>query len=458
MKRIVVLGTGPTGISAIYELIRLGVDTECIYIIDELDFGIPRINNMQSVNTSSSVYDVVLRERINQGFGKQGVDLTDSENSSQSPSSIWGTSCLPPFKFESLSDAITSDELRESYQEIAYNWEIQSESSPDKFFEITGERIGKMPRKTLSRNIVKNGYAYHARLAVSTESETYGCKLSSKCFTGCPNNAPWNPKREVAKLRQLYPKLHFIKQRILQLNLADKTLCSESETFEFDVLFLAIGAQNSKALLAPIFDENILVETTPVILIPILTRKRSNDEDYFESFHFTDLVIPHIVDSNFLSLMQVYLPSVEITGRVILQMPHFIQKMLAKTLFLTLQAVYRRIAIGMIFLGSKPVEDKSISKFEVQNALKWYRVKLRGSELLMLPLFKKYLLQGASYHFGAIHFENEEKKGINSQIFEFLASKKVYLVDTSILPKLPPGPHTSIAAAYTKLVVRNALK
>jgi hypothetical protein len=199
------------------------------------------------------------------------------------------------------------------------------------------------------------------------------------------------------------------------------------------------------------------VETTPVVLTPILTRQKAPEIDYFESFQFTDLVIPQIANEEFLSLMQVYFPTKEITGRIIAQLPKVLHKTIARRLFFVLQFFFKRIAIGMIFLESKKLDGISIDMDEVKKALKWYRIKFKNSGLIIFPFFKKYLLNGASYHLGAVHFEDEESKGINSELFEILATKGVHLVDTSILPKLPPGPHTSIAAAYSKLIVRKAI-
>ena len=123
-----------------------------------------------------------------------------------------------------------------------------------------------------------------------------------------------------------------------------------------------------------------------------------------------------------------------------------------------LQFLFKRIAVGMIFLQSKNLEEKSIDIEETRNAIKWYQKNLKGSGLLVFPFFKKYLLNGASYHLGAIHFEHENGKGINSELFEILSLRGVHLVDTSILPILPPGPHTSIAAAYAKLIVQRVIK
>ena len=315
MSRIVVLGTGPTGISAIHELLLSGVKPEEISIIDEIDFGVQNRLEAKPSNRSRSIYEVVLREGANQGLGKQGLSLPNIENSFNSPSSFWGVSCLPPFEFQTSNESICPSELKNAYKKIAAEWEIQSENSRSEIFEITGEIIDKLPRKKNSSRVVDAGFAFHSRLAISTQDLENKCELTSNCFSGCPNNAPWSPSRELAKLRRNYPSLQFVQQKIVGLNLTERVLYGEKQKYNYDVLFLAAGPLNSRRLLAPNFNRKILVETTPVVLTPIFTRQKAPDVDYYESFHFADLVVPQIENKEFLSLMQLYFPTREITGR-----------------------------------------------------------------------------------------------------------------------------------------------
>jgi hypothetical protein len=320
--------------------------------------------------------------------------------------------------------------------------------------ELSGEIIGCLPRKAASSSIVMAGYAQHSRLAISinTTDGLHSCKLSSKCFEGCPNGAPWNPDREISRLKIQYPDIVFCHQEILEIEIREMRLRGTSHDVSYDKLFLSAGAFQTKALVQPLFNRKILLETSPVIIVPLIFKKRVSDQDYSESFLFTDLVVPRIRNKKMTGLMQVYLPTKEITGRVITQMPRFLHRLLAKKLQGFFGPVFKRIGIGMIFLESAALGAGHPSRSEIRNAIKDFRKLLHRSGILPVSFFRKLLLDGGSYHLGSIHFQGEMLKGIDSEIYQNLASNHVFISDTCALPFLPPGPHTATAAALAKLI------
>jgi hypothetical protein len=49
-------------------------------------------------------------------------------------------------------------------------------------------------------------------------------------------------------------------------------------------------------------------------------------------------------------------------------------------------------------------------------------------------------------------------RGVDSQLYKDLAAHRVFITDTGALPFLPPGPHTSIAAALARLSVKREMQ
>lgn len=457
--KLVVLGGGPTGIAVIHELLLNGTRPCDITLIESSDTGshpkkipIPKSN-------SNSILGTVLRERQNKGLGKNGQNLSTEGSPIQSPSKNWGVSCFPPLGWAIGSEVFSSDEVKNSYSSVSVEWQIQAEDIPNKDFELSGEILGKLKRKQLSIDFVNRGFGYHSRLAITTSSTSVsiGCQLNSNCFEGCPNSAPWDPDRERLLLKNKYPEINICHQKIIGISINDQVVSGTKHNHKYDKLFLGIGAVQTRELLAPLFSKRIVLENSPVVIVPLITKKIAPDEDYSKSFLFTDLVVPVIRGNKVSNLLQIYLPTSEITGRVITQLPRFLHRLLAKEFLGVFEFVFRRIGIGMIFLESTSTKIDELDKNMVRAVIQQYRSLLQNSGIILLPFFKKFLLNGASYHLGAIHFEGEKLRGIDSQLFKNLAEHNVFITDTSALPFLPPGPYTSTAAALAKLIVKREM-
>ena len=93
--KLVVLGAGPTGISVIHELLLNGISPAAITIVDSRDTIFKSKLTRTTETNSNSILGTVLRERQNQGLGKNGKSLSDDQSLIQSPSSHWGGIVLP---------------------------------------------------------------------------------------------------------------------------------------------------------------------------------------------------------------------------------------------------------------------------------------------------------------------------------------------------------------------------
>jgi hypothetical protein len=458
--KYVVLGAGPTGLSAVRELLESGLEQSDVYLIDQNYLGMRVMNTSVDSNRVKSIHHVVSREARTKGIGKFGQALKETDEGNLKPSSIWGVSCLPPVNFEFPNTEISTQDLMAMYTKLCEEWEIQAQSSLESAFPISGETLDKLPRKKKSHELYVPNKVIHSRLAISVLKSKHsdGCKLNSDCFSGCPTNSPWNPDKYLKKLLDEYPNLNVIKASVRSLDIPLKVVHTSNGNVIFDFLYLSLGAIETKRIIESSFHPSLELQTTPVVLVPFLLSRKSSHQDYTNSFHYCDLLIPHIENNQLVALTQMYLPSQEITGRIVATFPSFLHRLLAQKLETPLSLLFRRLGICMIFLSPVALGSSKVNRSEVNTNVNFLSSLLGESRVWTLRFIKRYLLGGASHHVGSIHIQGEKQFGVNSEIFSKLAMENVYLVDTSALPSLPPGPHTSIAAALAKIIVKKSLK
>jgi hypothetical protein len=453
--KIVVAGIGPTGISVIKELLRQGIPARNIHLIDSSIDPVAPAPQTNAQQVRESIYDAVVRERINKGLGKNGQSLANKNDKFKTPSNVWGVSCLPPLDWDVGTDKFPRQDFADAYRRLAEEMEIQAEACANSQFEISGEVIGQLKRKALSHELVSIPNLHHSRLAVRTKD---GCTLTGNCFVGCPNSAPWNPISASKKLMLEFPDLKFYHSEILSINLEGRSLDILNSTFKFDKLYLGLGGLETQRLLQKNFKSIIALDTTPVVILPLLFKRRQNDIDYNQSFLFTDLIIPRISQSKLMSLTQIYLPTKEITARAISRLPRIFHRILSAYLQSRFAFLFQRIGVAMVFLQATNINDQKLNSPEFNEARKELRAVLSQARVRIIPGKRELLLRGASYHYGSIRFEHETKKGVDSDLFRMLSENEIFLTDTCALPHIPPGPHTSISAALAKLIVEKSLE
>ena len=457
--KYVVLGAGPTGLSVLQELLNCGIDPSAIFLIDE-SFPSWSSSSLRPLSQKrESVFQIVSRESLNKGVGKAGNNLDLRSINISKPSKIWGTSCLPPLNWELSSPNISQSEFARAYNDVSIDWEIQAVDSSESDFPISGEAIGELPRKVMSYKLSKLKGIIHSRLAISTRSSKHsiGCTLNSTCFSKCPNDSPWNPENSLQKILDQFPGINLIEGTVTNLDNRLKTIRTNQETIKYDFLYISLGAIATRNLISQFFVEHLELETTPVVIAPFFLRKKVLHRDYTNSFLYCDLLIPHKKGNQLMALSQVYLPTREITGRIIATLPPVFHKLLAKLSERVLAFIFKRIGVCMMFFNSMPLGESGINKKLVKNELIFLNSILKFSGARVLNFRTTHLLNGASHHIGAIHFKKENLAGIDSPIFSRLTEMNIFLTDTSALPALMPGPHTAIAAALAKISVKKSL-
>lgn len=371
-----------------------------------------------------------------------------------------GSFLLPPLDWDIGTDKFSKNEVADAYRRVSEEMEIQAEETSDLHFQISGEEIGRLKRKLLSYEIALDQDFHHSRLAIRTRQteEHSGCTLTGNCFVNCPNSAPWNPVGALKKLINEFPGMQYRCIPIVAINIEDRSIETLDSVIEYDKLYLSVGATETHRLLQKNFSTKIKFDSTPVVILPLYFKERQNINDYYNSFLFTDLIVPQVSNNTLKSLTQIYLPTKEITARAISRLPRLFHRLLANSMEKQFSPFFQRVGIAMIFLQANDIENQKLKSSELNAARKELKNVLKKASIKIIRGKRELLLRGSSYHYGSIRFSDEVQKGIESRLFANLSNNQIYITDTSSLPHLPPGPHTSISACLAKLIVEKSLK
>jgi hypothetical protein len=442
-----IIGAGPTGITCLEELLSRGVNREKILLVDSNFESFHRKVLDSPAVTPQTIVSVAQRERFLSGVGKSGVSVLDVSKN-DSPLFYWGLSCY----------RLSSHLVKE--------WDLELEKYDSGFlkalkaFSVQGpndiDHTGfifpkKTRRKVAAEDIIHRNQSFqHSWLALTVEGEN-ACTLTGGCFEFCNNSAPIDPRRLLAKVCQEWGEVEMLNSKVLTLNHKAKSVTLEAGQISYGKLFLCLGATNSQSLLAECLNSTIRLKGSPVVLVPFISATASPLNDFFHHFSYNDLFLPVEKNEKMEGFCQIYLPSVEIAGRILAAMPgkiaaliHFIGRAFKYRLF-------RHIGICMIFLPeTELLETRGEARASLSKLMPRITKDLKRSHLFPFPLFSRFLLKGASRHLGAISRSGESDFGFKSKLWNELAKDEVYLFDTSILPSLQPGPHTLIAVALVK--------
>jgi len=222
-------------------------------------------------------------------------------------------------------------------------------------------------------------------------------------------------------------------------------------------LILTLGSRNSLELINKSFpNRKAELLSSPVVMFPFILNDAVDITDFDSHFVLADLLVPYFNEHGLQAMSQVYLPTSEIAGRLLAQAPRVISELLKCLPTKNLDWILRHTGVAMLFL---PGTSDKISKEEVRGILqepfKQLRLILRQQGSLLFRNPSVYFLNHGSYHSGGI-YESEQgvaQAGINSKLYSDLAKSKIKLLDSCVLPAVPPGPHSLTAAALARLEV-----
>jgi hypothetical protein len=444
----VVLGAGPTGLSVVQSLLERNVSPDRILVIDKaMPTSLvlapkirPTINEVFKFNTEENGLT-----KINPAFGRSLDELSESYR--------WGAAMLSPTKEVIETWGINETEFDVEYSKVMLSWDVQATPTKkveDSMFSVSGCNLDEYPRKHISNEVVANhSKIFYSRLAVQHKKVSGGgCDFRGTCFYGCERNAIWNPLAEITKIKKS-TDVEFLEDKILNIDFENKKLTLTNGQISYDNLFLSCGWKTTVELIQKLFLKKIEVDVSPVTLVPFLLKKKVDDYDYFDHNVLVDCYLPLFEGSTVTSFTQIYFPTSEVSGRALAQISRFIPKKIINLSPIP-NFFFKRLGVAMVF--EPAIEGTTLSDTKNRSLLRQLKSEFAKFNSSLLTLFGIKLPLGTSYHAGAIHLAGENNKGINSEIFRILSLHKVFLSDTSALPSVEPGPHTSVAAAIARLV------
>jgi hypothetical protein len=453
--RYLVLGAGPNGQVSVDALLETKKASD-ICLVDA------RINEYlapaQRIELSLDFKDKIERNRRHGGMGKLDFVLSDKSPNQGSGSNFWGASCLPPSNWELAYGAYKGWDIKNSLVKASKFLELQAvyEGHANSPFGYFGEEFNSLSRKKAANQIAKQKNSFfHSRLAItSLEESSNKCSFRSMCFDGCPNNAPWSATKSLKNLVRNNPNLLIYEGHVIHIDMKGKKVVFKDGTSIFyEKLFLSIGAENTKRLLEYVLETELKLNFTPVVLNPFVTLKKSTQSDFSQHFVYTDLIFPVFQDKTLTSITQLYLPTQEISARILSRLPKMLSRFLS---FKKIQDIlFSRIGIAMTFLSQVEVNSPPKKVYVQKSKFLFSRIffEFIRCGLFFLPLPRVKLSEGESHHIGGLSYKSEIMSGVESLLFAELAEKDVFLTDTSNLEHVPPGPHTLTSMALSISIV-----
>jgi hypothetical protein len=450
----VIVGSGPCAATVLDELIDHGIEPGDILLVT-----IPFKSRVRKVAQK----DIFLRSKEIREEGKLSKGLESDlslPNEIVSPGEIWGTSCLPYSEhWKSMEEF---EGLKEAYHLTAVKWGVQANRSfqnSDKEYIYTGEEVGSLKRKHLAEKIVSKGRGFqHSRLALKSQKDDATCSQKSSCFTGCPTDIPYRPSAEILKLKASHD-FTYIQGEVKQFERESKTLLlTDGSSFRYRNLYLSAGCTGTLDILRR-SDETFAKYnyfTSSAILLPFFSMRRASDTDFLHSFLFHDLIFSVSKLGKQIGMVQLYLPTHEISSRILSTLPK------ALTSFLNLfpkitTVILRHVGIAMIFVpGNAQKDTRKSLRFTLKPIVRQLRIALGKGGIILMSRPSEYLLNEESMHIGALGFV-DNVRGLNDAGIMQLSKRGVFICDTSLLPDLPPGPPTALASAFVRLIVRAAI-
>jgi ferredoxin len=479
MSKISIIGCGPTGLAACRELLERGYDSDKIYLID-VNLPEGKEANQIFIGKSLKIHESFRSASTNGSYKKpnsQNLKETGPYSGSHIPASnahVWGASCLPLPNWGKFS-SLCGSELSAKYSSTISRWGVHAQAdSLELHFKLSSEITGELKRKMISNEFVvgcrkHNIVGGHSRLAMF-EIQSKPCYYCGNCLQGCPTSVPWNPSKELNRITSEFPGLNVVYGKVVRVEIDGKSPVvgfQDGQVLHFDQVFVAAGWRQTPILLrknhSVINYSRELLQST-VVLRAFVLDDPVDDSDFYNSFSYHDSVIsiPPKVDSSGGHIAQIYFPTAELAGRVASISPRIFHDAIFAVLRREYQwntDILKRIGIAMIFSeGGKwnPSKDEVI-KIE-QSTLPEIKKALKLINGRVIPGVRQTLSNGESEHVGAWEpFRNEARQLLNEEERESLKLPKILPIDTTLLPIVPPGPHTAIAASLSRIAVSHWL-
>jgi len=480
MKRVLVIGTGPSGFAVLSSLDNLDdvwvmdgqseFDNSPISIRDQLGLKLKFGSSHTYVNARSLgiVDDPGLALPISYSRGGFGE--------------IWGNGFTPYDVTELMPSANLKFQIkvRNSMKQLLDILEFSH--APSEIDERFGKldkwsnsgTVGKLDTHPFFRNILnKRKVADGDQLLFGQPNlllDSSKCKKCGLCLTGCPYGALFDPGEHINRMvfsRKLDSQ-KIIKGIVSYIKPSDSgatvfySVDGRVMSQWFDEVILATGPLSTALILinSKLLPEEFEVPDSQVFYGAFLSKRRVRPQK--EAQEVSQMVCyPRDTAAGDFQI-SLYAPSElsrERISQIIfpkflkkLRIPKFLSERIIPVIGFLPQDVSGRILIKKDVGGIKIMRQKNLSSVNsVRSALKIASTSLRPYGLFNLPLTSQIPVPGSGFHIGgslplgSIHLDEDG----------FLAiAKSVRVLDASILPKIPAGAHTFLTMALIRALLK----
>jgi hypothetical protein len=311
-------------------------------------------------------------------------------------------------------------------------------------------------------------------LAVETgKNDSDGCFYCGGCLNGCPGSFIWSTVDEKLNVARL--KLRVLSLREVQNKVSIDGLTIDGcliNNLNFDKVFLASGPVESFRILATskIVSEDAVLQDSSMFYTPIyMPKKLGNIKE--NSFALSQIFIRLKFNKSLNeSMYQLYDFSEGLVERT--HNLNYFTRIVPKSVY---RIVLRRMMISIGYLNSKDspsIEMKLNADGTVKIALSKINRSLnfrnnlidksnlelmkKLSQIRMLPIrfLSKKALPGEGFHYGA-WLPMGEKSDLLGRPNNCI---NIHVVDSSILPSIPPGPITYTLMANAVRIVEESIR
>lgn len=498
---LVVVGTGPTAYAAVSALVDAGRTVHVVDIGADLPKSVSRAIRTASSQPPTSWTEETIAgldhgETVTRLAGKLyfGTDTPYRYPTDHSPitheagrllpvsgslgglSNVWGAGILTLSHSELASWPVPSQDMRDAYVAVARRFPIVGcHDSLDSRFPWPFEPAGTPALSSRFRQFVESPKIDGpeevlfgaSRLLVAPLGQ--GCTGCGRCLSGCPYGAIFDARNLFAELiasgavtYSAGTVVDSIKETAQGVEVHVTYLDDRcNSTIVGERVLLAAGAVSSVAILqrSGICESTVTVRDSQVFYVPLILGHRWTDD----STHFTlAQVFAASADPDPARDFQlsIYDTSPELAQRFELMAPDLLAPLAARFG----HRVARRVVGGIGFLpselsGSLVMETKAgrtnvkaETSLETRTAIKHVlhrlgRAFLRRQVVLVAPL-AQVPGPGEGFHVGAALPMTQTPGPTNTDTLgRPLGTKKVHVIDSTVLPRLHPGPTTFTAMA-----------
>ena len=501
-KDILIVGSGPSGVSAAFPLVEAGLKVIMIDGGKEAGDQIPDgeyLNNrfkdenqwryllgkdyesMSIQRSDNPKFRVPINSFVNSGFYKENSIETKNFQALGSfatggLSNIWGAT-VASFTPEEIGLKMEGVDLSENYKKIANRIGISGESNDElsSFFgqgyniqppigldPVLEEFLSRYKRGSIvtKKNSIKFGKSRNAILTKQLDSRK-GCELCGMCMYGCKRRSIYNSIYDLEKLKK-FPNFEFkqgyIAQSVHKKNESNHLLVKNikkniQESFEVDKVILAAGPFSTIKIILDslgVYDTPIKFFSNPISIFALLFPGALGRSIEKETYNFGQLAF--FMEKPLESFGVLYnfsgIPMWEFLDRTPLS---------TKNTRRILRYLLPAIRVGNCYFPGKYSDHKLALKkegileiegsYRHQDQLKVISRQLkrtfRNYGAIVLPGSFKETIPGSDAHCGgtspASLTPKEHETKLNGEV---KGLDKVFVVDASSLPSIPTKPYT----------------